>query len=136
MGLIATADLDEKKYGKLLLKTLPKVIKTDEEFDRMVEMMEAIDRKANATPEEQALSELLMKLIQDYDDTHHPIPDVEPYKVVQYLMEQRGLKQADLVAVIGSRAQVSDIVNGKRGISKVQAKKLAEFFHTSVELFI
>lgn len=136
MGLTATADLDEKKYGKLLLKTLPKVIKTDEEFDRMVEMMEAIDRKANATPEEQALSELLMKLIQDYDDTHHPIPDVEPYKVVQYLMEQRGLKQADLVAVIGSRAQVSDIVNGKRGISKVQAKKLAEFFHTSVELFI
>jgi HTH-type transcriptional regulator/antitoxin HigA len=56
--------------------------------------------------------------------------------MLQYLMEQRGLKQADLVPVIGSRAQVSDIVNGKRGISKAQAKKLAAFFHTSVELFI
>jgi len=38
--------------------------------------------------------------------------------------------------VIGSRAQVSDLVNGRRGISKAQAKKLAQFFHVSVELFI
>jgi HTH-type transcriptional regulator/antitoxin HigA len=38
--------------------------------------------------------------------------------------------------VIGSRSQVSDLVSGKRGISKAQAKKLAEFFHVSIELFI
>jgi hypothetical protein len=42
--------------------------------------------------------------------------------------EQRGLRQADLVSVLGSRAQVSDLVNGKRGIGKAQAKKLAEYF--------
>ncbi len=47
-----------------------------------------------------------------------------------------GLKQADLVPVLGSRAQVSAVVNGTRGISKAQAKKLAEFFHTSTDRFI
>lgn len=51
-------------------------------------------------------------------------------------MDQRGLRQADLVPVLGSRAQVSDIVTGKRGISIRQAKKLAEFFHTGPEMFI
>ena len=52
------------------------------------------------------------------------------------VLEQRRLKQADLVPLLGSRAQVSDLVNGKRGISKAQAKKLAEYFHVSAELFI
>jgi HTH-type transcriptional regulator/antitoxin HigA len=51
-------------------------------------------------------------------------------------MQQRGLKQADLVPVLGSRAQVSDLVNGKRGISKTQAKALAKYFGVSIELFI
>jgi HTH-type transcriptional regulator / antitoxin HigA len=61
---------------------------------------------------------------------------VPPHEMVRYLMEQRGLRQADLAPVIGSRAQVSDLVNGRRGISKAQAKKLAQFFHVSAELFI
>jgi HTH-type transcriptional regulator/antitoxin HigA len=38
--------------------------------------------------------------------------------------------------VLGSRAQVSDLVNGKRGTSKAQVKKLAEYFKVSAELFI
>ena len=54
--------------GKLCAEVIPKVIETDEEFDRLVEKMEALDRKKNPTPDEEALSELLMKLIQDYDD--------------------------------------------------------------------
>ena len=133
MGL---ATINPAKYGKLCAKALPKIIKSDEDFDRMVEEMEILDRKANPTPEEEALSELLMKLIQDYDNAHYPIPDLAPNKMIQFLMEQRDLKQADLAPVLGSRAQVSAVVNGKRGVSKAQAKKLAEFFHTTADLFI
>ena len=118
----------------MLVKTL--VIQSDEEFNRMVELMESIDRKKNATPEENALSELLMRLIHEYEDTQYPVLESEPYKAVQSLMQERGLKQVDLVPIIGSRAQVSALVNGKRGISKAQAKKLAEFFRCSVKLFI
>ncbi|RUR74856.1 type II toxin-antitoxin system HigA family antitoxin [Chlorogloeopsis fritschii PCC 9212] len=57
-------------------------------------------------------------------------------KFVEHLMEVRGIKQSDLVGIIGSKGVVSEIVNGKRGISKAQAKALAEFFHVSLELFI
>jgi HTH-type transcriptional regulator/antitoxin HigA len=130
------AGLDAVRYGKLCAETLPKVIESDEEFDRMVEHLERLTFKHDASAEENALAELLQRLIQDYDDEHYPIPDGPPHGMVQFLMEQRELKQADLVPLLGSRAQVSDLVNGKRGISKVQAKKLAEFFRVSVELFL
>jgi len=53
---------------------LPKVIETDEEFDRLVEVMESLDRKPDATAEESALRDLLEKLIKDYDDSHYSLP--------------------------------------------------------------
>jgi len=128
--------INPAKYGKLCANVIPKIIESDEEFDRLVEKMEALDRKEDSTPEEDALSGLLMKLIQDYDDKYYPVPDSKPHEIVRHLMEQRGLKQADLVPLIGSRSQVSDMVTGKRGVSKAQARKLGEFFHVSPALFI
>jgi len=133
---MGVATINPAEYGKLCADVLPKVIETAEEFDRMVERMEAIDFNPDSTPEERVLSQLLARLVRDYDDTHYPDPEIAPHEMIQYLMEQRGLKQADLVELIGSRAQVSDMVTGKRAVSKAQAKKLAEFFHTKLELFI
>ena len=53
-----------------------------------------------------------------------------------HLMEASDLKQENLLGVIGSRGVVSEVVNGKRNISKAQAKALAEFFSVDVGLFI
>jgi HTH-type transcriptional regulator/antitoxin HigA len=133
------ARISPVKYGKLLAKTLPKVIETREEFDRYVQMMEDFDRRTTAgeplAPEEEALLALLERLVQDYDDRIE-LPEVPPNEMVKFLMDQRGLRQAELVEVLGSRAQVSAMVSGRRGISKAQAKKLAEFFHVPADLFI
>jgi HTH-type transcriptional regulator/antitoxin HigA len=133
MGLTA---LNPAKYGRLCATVVPKVIESDEEFDRLVEQMEALDRKENPTPEEDALSALLMKLIQDYDDLHYPLPDVPPHKMIAFLMDQRHLRQADLLPVFGSRSVASEVLAGKREPSKAHIRKLAAFFHTSAELFL
>jgi HTH-type transcriptional regulator/antitoxin HigA len=133
MGVVT---INPAKNEKLCADVIPKIIESDEEFDRLVEKMEMLDRRKNSTPEEEALSGLLMKLIQDYDDRFYPVPDSKPHEVVRHLMEQRGLKQADLVPSIGFRSQVSDMVTGGRGVSKAQARKLGEFFHLSAALFI
>lgn len=50
--------------------------------------------------------------------------------------ESSGTRQIDLVGIIGSSGVVSEIVNGKRGISKAQAKALSEYFKVSSSLFI
>jgi len=111
-------------------------LRNEWQFDRLVRKLEALDRKPHATREEEVLAELLAKLIEAHDEEHYPAPEIRPHEMVRHLMEQRGLRQADLIPVIASRAQVSDMVNGRRGISRAQAKKLAQFFHVSAELFI
>ncbi len=78
MEKMGVSILNPAKYGRLCAAVLPKVIEDDAEFDRLVAQMEALDRKEHPTPEEEALSELLARLIQDYEDRHYPLPDVPP----------------------------------------------------------
>jgi|HubBroStandDraft_5_1064220.scaffolds.fasta_scaffold334601_1 HTH-type transcriptional regulator/antitoxin HigA len=131
------ATLDPVAYGKLLAMEQPKPIKNEKEFERMVARLEELDFATRPlTPEETALRDVLGALVNVYEEAHHQLPEQPPCEMVKFLMEQRGLKQADLVPALGTRAQVSDVVTGRRGISKAQAKKLAEFFGMSVELFI
>jgi len=82
------------------------VIETDGEFDRLVETMEGLDRKQSLSPEELKLRALLARLIQEYDDQIE-LPHVPPHQIVRFLMEQRDLRQADLLPVFGSRSVAS-----------------------------
>ena len=129
--------LDAKRYGRLLAKTVPKVIESENEHERMVaEVDQLMDRGDQRTAEEDALLSLLVSLIQAYEQRHYPMHETSPHEVLRYLMDKRGLKQAGLVPIFRSSGYVSDVINGKRAISKVHARKLAEFFGVSAELFI
>lgn len=48
------------------------------------------------------------------------------HEILEYLMEVRGLKESDLVDIIGSKGVVTEIIDGKRNISKNQAKALED----------
>ena len=133
-----TIDLDTKRYGRLLAKALPTVIKSEDENNRMLETIEGLMGKGedNLTPEEDALLDLLLDLVHDFEEKQYPLHASPPDQMVGFLLEQRGLKPSALWPVLGSKGRVSEILSGKRAISKVQAKKLATFFHVGVELFI
>jgi len=133
---MGVSTLNPIEYGRLCGEIVPKAIETDEEFDRLVAEMEAIDFKENPTPEEEALSATLAVLIQDYDDKHYPLPKTTPDQTIRYLMERRDLKQADLLPIFGSRSVASDVINGKREPSKTHIRKLAEFFRMPADLFL
>ena len=126
-----------EKYSALLAMALPQVIENDEELERVEEIITELLRKGeNLSPEEEKLLDLLSDLVEKYEDEHYPMPEASPNDVLKFLMEDRELKQKDLVHIFGSTGITSEVVNGKRSISKAQAKKLAEFFKVSVELFI
>ncbi len=134
-----TASIDLKRYGRLLAKAVPRVIATEEENERALAIVEALMEKGerNMTPEEDALLDLLTNLIRDYEASTYPSrPKSTPHEMVAFLLEQRGLKPSDLWAVIGSKGRVSEVLAGKRSISKGQAKKLAEFFRVRADLFL
>jgi HTH-type transcriptional regulator/antitoxin HigA len=125
-----------KAYGGLLAKALPKVIETDRELEHFSAILEDLDRLEHPSPEQKTLADLLTKLIEDYDDRHPALPELRPHQMIAFLMEQKGLKQADLLGVFGTRSVASDVITGKREPSKAHIRKLAEFFHLSAELFL
>ena len=136
---VLSLTLSPAKYGKLLSKTLPKRIDTDEEFDRVVVVMEGLSRAIahdEASPEEQALHSLLSTLVKEYDDRVYTLPPGDPLRLLRYLMEQRGLRPADLTPVFGARSIASLVLNGKRELSKTHIRKLADFFHVSPAVFL
>ena len=87
-------------------------------------------------PEESALLETMAILVQTYDDRHHPLAQTAPNEMLAYLMESGGLSATDLLPVFGTRGRVSEVLSGKRSISKDQAKKLAVQFRVTADLFI
>lgn len=90
----------------------------------------------NRTLEEKALHNLIVTLIEVYEAKHYSMEDSLPHEILNHLMESSGTRQTDLVGIIGSSGVVSEIVNGKRTISKAQAKALGEYFKISPSLFI
>jgi HTH-type transcriptional regulator/antitoxin HigA len=134
-----TAIIDEKRYGRLLAKTVPRVITTKEEHLRAVALVDSLMEKGerNMSVEEDALLDLMTNLIRDYEATAYPPREKsKPHEMAAFLLEHRGLKPSDLWPVIGSKGRVSEILAGKRAISKEQAKKFAEFFRVRADLFL
>ena len=133
-----TPTVDPKKYARLANRVVVKAIYTEKEYDHMVAAVEQLMDKGEdrLSPEESALLETMAILIQAYDDRHHSLPSVPPNEMLAYLMETSGLTARDLLSVLGTRGRVSEVLSGKRSISKEQAKKLASRFKVAVDLFI
>ena len=129
--------INRRRYGALLADALPRVIETPAELERLTSEIEPLlDKGTRRTPEEEELCRLALKLIDDYQREHRLIPTLKPHELLQALLDESGKRQADLLSVFGSRSRISDAVNGRRAISKAQAKRLGELFHLSPAAFI
>jgi HTH-type transcriptional regulator/antitoxin HigA len=129
--------IDEATYGKLLARALPRVIKTKKENARIITEIERLDTCGRPlTPEEQNLAELMTVLVRQFEESKYPLGHAGPLEALRILMEDRGIRQVNLIPVFGSSSVTSDVLNGKRSISKAHARKLAEHFNVPASLFI
>jgi HTH-type transcriptional regulator/antitoxin HigA len=131
-----TLEISESVYRELLAKALPRPIRTDEEHERLTALLLELDEREDRTPEEDALAEVVTLLIEDYEEKRYPLPRVSPHESLKALMEERSLKHKDIWPVLGNKGAATEILSGRRSISKAQAKRLAEFFRVPVDLFI
>ena len=112
-------------------------IRTEEDFASVRALADAL---ADAVGDDDThplftLFELAMELIGRWEDDHVSMPAVEPREVLRHLLEVNNLKQKDLED-IASNSLISDILAGRREISKRLAKCLAERFRVDVSAFI
>ena len=124
------------EYASLLAEVQPKAIETEAENELyLAEVSKLMQLGENLSPAQERLLKLLVNLIESFEDRHYQLNPVTPLEVLTELMSQRGLKQKDLVPVFGSQGIASEVLNGKRGISKAAAKAIGEFFKVSPSLF-
>ena len=129
--------VDERQYASLLRQSLPRPIRTERECEVMKQKLLELEELDSPSPEQEELAELLAILIEKYEDQHHPLDDLStPQERLLALMEERAIPQSEISRLLGSRSQASDILGGRRSISKTQAKKLADSLHVPVDLFL
>ena len=124
-------------YVELLVAHQPVKPRNRQELAELTALLETLGaNETKQTPAMERFVETLTALVMGYEDEIEPDPERSQAGVLKYLMEERGLRQIDLVPILGSKSYVSQILSGYRPISRAAAHKLAEFFQVSVYSFI
>jgi HTH-type transcriptional regulator / antitoxin HigA len=125
----ATLEKYELKYPA------PAIIESDDQNDQYTAKLIELKKRGRLSAEDREYARLLATLIEKYESERFPIPDATPQEILAELIEQNGLRQRDLVPILGPESVVSEIVNGKRPLSKTHIEKLSQRFHVSPAVF-
>lgn len=109
-----------------------KPIKNDEDLRTTFKRLEILFQAQEGTPEADEM-EVLVTLIEAYEQKHYPIRAADPVEAIKFRMEQQGLTQKDLVPFIGSSGRVSEVLNHKRRLSLQMVKRLHDGLHIPYE---
>jgi HTH-type transcriptional regulator / antitoxin HigA len=100
-----------------------RLIKTKSDHKAALARIDAIFHASPGTAEGDEL-ELLLHLVEEFEAAQYPIAMPDPIDALKFRMEQQGLKQADLVAYIGNKSKVSEVLNRKRPLSLAMIRKV------------
>ena len=112
-----------------------KPIKTEDDYHEALKETEKLMFAQKDTPQGDRL-DVLVTLIEAYEEKHHPILPPEPVEAIIHQMESQGLSRKDLIPLIGSRARVSEILNKKRSLSITMIRELQKGLGISAEILI
>ena len=124
-----------------LVKQFPLVpIKDEPHYDRAVAFLKHLAIRGEGTLDagQQAYLEALTLFVEDYQNKHHQIEarQMTPLEAVQYLLAESGMTPADLGRVLGNRSLASQVLKGRRSLSKANIVALAHHFHVAPGLFL
>jgi len=133
-----------KLYGKgqdrylELIQDFPlRRIQTDDELVEAIRVIDSLIDKTQLSKAEDDYLDVLSDLVREFEEVHIPMPDVGVIGRLQYLMESNGYTQAQVSKGAGiAVSTVSELLSGKRKLTRGQIEKLAKFFHTSPAVFL
>jgi HTH-type transcriptional regulator/antitoxin HigA len=112
-----------------------KPIKTETDYNAALQAVDNLMDAKIDTSEGDRL-DVLVTLIEAYEEKHHPVLPPEPVEAIIHQMESRDLSRKDLIPFFGSRARVSEILNKKRSLSINMIRKLQKGLGISAEILI
>lgn len=112
-----------------------KPIKTEADHRAALARIDELWEAEPNSPEGDEL-EVLVTLVDAYEETHFPIDLPHPIEAIRFRMEQQGLEDKDLVAFLGQRSRVTEVMNRKRGLSITMIRKLHEGLKIPLECLV
>jgi HTH-type transcriptional regulator / antitoxin HigA len=100
-----------------------KPIKNDRQLNRALKRIDELWGVKSGTPKGDEL-DVLMLLVEKYEDEHFAIPTSDPVEAIKFLMEQNSLSRKDLEPYIGASGRVSEVLGRKRNLTLAMIKKL------------
>jgi HTH-type transcriptional regulator/antitoxin HigA len=120
-----------------LIRRFPlRPLTSEADLDRATAVMNSLVDRDDLDPAEEDYLDVLGDLVERYEDKHHPIGGVSEEEMLCYLIEQKGVTQAE--AARGARmaeATISEVLAGKRRLTREQMEKLAAYFHVGPAVF-
>jgi HTH-type transcriptional regulator/antitoxin HigA len=110
-------------------------IRTERDYRRTLKLIDQLMDAQPNTPEGDRL-DVLATLVEAWEEKHHPIDAPDPIDAIRFAMEQRGLDRRDLEPLIGSRARVAEVLNGKRRLTLPMIRRLHDRLGIPAEVLI
>ncbi|MFO8174076.1 MAG: helix-turn-helix domain-containing protein [Longimicrobiales bacterium] len=115
----------------------PHVLKNDSEYEAAItEIGHLLDEEVAPGSEGYDRLEFLSVLVEHYEEEHYPMGPVTPQEAVAFMLEQKGLKRADLDELMGGKSRVSEFFNGKRELSKTQVERLRNLLGIPADILL
>jgi len=112
-------------------------IRTESDYDSALDRVDVLmDLNPNMGTKESDELEILVMLIEKYEEKAWVISEPDPIEAIKYRMEQMQLKQKDLVPYIGNKSKVSEVLNRKIGLSLNMVYNLSRELHLPLELLV
>ena len=112
----------------MLIQYQPKLIQTEDEYYNALTIVEGI-MSNELTEAETTLFELLVLLIETYEERNYPMGESTPLATLESLVHEFDVEPASLVEVFGSLEVVKEVLNGQWKVNQSQTKSLAKFFN-------
>jgi HTH-type transcriptional regulator/antitoxin HigA len=113
----------------------PMPITSERQHELYLSVLDKLASKENPSAEEEKYAQVLMTLIEAYEEEQHPVPDASPLEVLRALMDAHDLRQKDLARIFGSESIVSEVLHRKRELNESHIEKLSKRFHVSPAVF-
>ena len=139
--------MNEERYGNLLKEIRPRLIESPEEHERLLSVAEALMEKGEALSEEErealALIVLLVEAFEaqvmgdeaEEEEAEEEGETPSPHIALQRLMESHQLEVDDVAPIFGTPHTAREVLEGRRPISRTQAKELSRYFSVPAKLF-
>lgn len=128
---------DDMRHYMDLVSAFPlRPIRNDAGLDQAIAVLNNLIDQPDLTDAERDYLEVLGGIVEAYESQHIEIPDVSGVDLLRYLIEANELTQASLVPIFGSKSVISEVLSGKRELSKNHIRGLSDRFGLPADAFL